>query len=352
MGRLAAETGQQTAQIRETIDRTRVQMEGIQRAAEAARDRASQSAVDSDQGRSALERIEKLVGTSAESTGLIAELAAEQLEHAEHVTSNLHKITVAAAEIGSRSSAVSEHQLELSATTERALLTIARFHTGGTLDRLHTMCDDLATGLGEILEDAIDSGRVNLEQVLALEYQELKGQLIKRLQRLFDISKVSSEGFDPPKFRTAYDSLVDVQMMQRMDAVLAREPRLTFALPFDLNAYAPAHNGVFSCDCTGDPTRDLELNRTKRFFLDSAALTRAARMEIGVELPADKLSRSQIERAGARLEQPANAAPTFLMQTYARDTGAVLSTLSVPLFVKGRRFGVVTLGWDPERLHD
>jgi hypothetical protein len=30
----------------------------------------------------------------------------------------------------------------------------------------------------------------------------------------------------------------------------------------------------------------------------------------------------------------------------------VLSTLSVPLFVKGQRFGVVTLGWDPERLQD
>ena len=68
-------------------------------------------------------------------------------------------------------------------------------------------------------------------------------------------------------------------MMERMDAVLAAEPRLTFALPFDLNAFAPAHNSVFSRDCTGDPQQDLAINRTKRFFLDSAALTRAARME-------------------------------------------------------------------------
>jgi methyl-accepting chemotaxis protein len=42
----------------------------------------------------------------------------------------------------------------------------------------------------------------------------------------------------------------------------------------------------------------------------------------------------------------------FLMQTYARDTGAVLAVLSVPLYVKGERFGGVVIGWDPEELRD
>ena len=78
VGRLASETAQQTAQIRETIERTRVQMEDIQRAAEAARDRASQSAADTDAGRQALERIGTLVGTSTKSSGQIAELAGQQ----------------------------------------------------------------------------------------------------------------------------------------------------------------------------------------------------------------------------------------------------------------------------------
>ena len=106
---------------------------------------------------------------------------------------------------------------------------------------------------------------------------------------------------------------------------------------------------MFSRDCTGDPERDLILNRTKRFFLDSAVLTRAARMELGVELPQRRLSRSEIERAGARVNELASDSDSFLVQTYKRDTGAVLSTLSVPLHVKGKRFGAVTLGWDPER---
>jgi methyl-accepting chemotaxis protein len=327
-----------------------VQREEIQRVAEAARDRASESAADTGEGRGALERIGSLVGASTDSAGQLAELAGHQLEDVEHVAAHMDEIQTAAAEISNRSTTVSEHQHDLSASTERAAVTIARFHTAGAMDRLHGMCRELACELRTILEDAIDRRRVTLDQVLALEYTELHGPLIKRLERLFDVSNVPATGFEPPKFQTAYDTHVDVEMMERMDAVLAAEPRLTFALPFDLNVFAPAHNSAFSRDCTGDPAQDLTLNRTKRFFLDSPALTRAARMDLGVELPVRRLTRSEIERSGARLVEPREAEQSFLLQTYARDTGAVLSTLSVPLYVKGRRFGVVTLGWDPEQL--
>jgi methyl-accepting chemotaxis protein len=352
VGRLATETEEQTAQIRETIDRTRSEMEAIQRAAETARDRASESVTDTDESRSALERIGSLVGTSSASVGQLADLAATQLEDVQHVAANLEEITAAASEIRSRSTAVSAHQHELSGSTERASLRLGQFHTGGTIDRLHGMCRELSGEIREILEGAIDSGRVSLAQVLALDYQEATGKLIQRFQRLFDVTRVSELGFDPPKFHTAYDAIVDVEMMERMDAVLAAEPRLTFALPFDLNAFAPAHNSIFSRDCTGDPAQDLVGNRTKRFFLDSPALTRASRMELGVELPVRVLSRPEIERTRAKLTEPSGGSQVFLLQTYARDTGAVLTTLSVPLYVKGKRFGVVTLGWDPEQLRD
>jgi methyl-accepting chemotaxis protein len=50
------------------------------------------------------------------------------------------------------------------------------------------------------------------------------------------------------------------------------------------------------------------------------------------------------------LTTPRQDGRPFLLQTYARDTGAVLTTLSVPLYVKGERYGCVCLGWDPEKL--
>ncbi len=216
-----------------------------------------------------------------------------------------------------------------------------------TIDRLHGVCRELAVSLHEILDAVVDTGRVSLERVLALDYQPLQGSLLPTLSRLFDVSRVPVQGFDPPKFQTAYDAFVDHEMMQRMDEVLAVEPGLMFALPLDLNAYAPAHNTVFTRDCTGDTLEDLEANRTKRFFLESAALTRAARMDLGIEAPGRRLSRADIERAGRHpRESAADPAQRFLVTTYTRDTGADLTTLSVPLYVKGQRWGVVTLGWN------
>ena len=68
-----------------------------------------------------------------------------------------------------------------------------------------------------------------------------------------------------------------------------------------------------------------------------------------MNLPAKVLTRAKIRSAGARLSSRGDGLP-FLVQTYARDTGAVLTTLAVPLYVKGERYGCVCLGWDPERL--
>lgn len=38
----------------------------------------------------------------------------------------------------------------------------------------------------------------------------------------------------------------------------------------------------------------------------------------------------------------------FLAQTYCRDTGQTMSLLSVPVFVKGIRYGSLVLGWSVE----
>jgi len=347
--RLASETGSQTAQIRDTIQRTRSKMEIVEQAAAIAREQSATSALDADTGRDVLERIGTLVTDSHETVRQIAALAGAQRADVTAVDANLRSITEASAEIEEQAHAVAARQSDLAAGTERASMVMSRYDTGGLISRLRARCQGLARELQEILEEAIDSRQTTLSQVLELRYEEARGTGIQRFARLFDVSRADADGFSPAKHHTAYDALVDRQMMRRMDAVLAAEPALTFALPLDLNAYAAAHNAVFSQAITGDPAVDLAGNRTKRFFLESGALTRAARMEIGVDLPGRMLTRAQIRSAGARLTERA-AGRSFLIQTYARDTGAVLTTLSVPLYVKGERYGSVVLGWDPARL--
>jgi methyl-accepting chemotaxis protein len=351
VGRLASETAAQTSQIRDTVKQTQSQMEAVLEAAGTAREQSARSAQDAGAGRETLERIAELVSISSDRATQIAALARRQLADVNAIDANLHAITAGSAQIEELAHSVAGRQLDLSAGTERASAAIGRFDTGGLFGRLRGRCEQLAGDLGEILERAIDSGRVSRSQVLELRYKEARGNVIGRFARLFDVSRVDPAGFSPPKYHTAYDAIVDQKMMAVMDAVLADEPGLTFALPFDLNAYAPAHNTVFTKDITGDAASDLAGNRSKRFFLDSAALTRASRMELGIDLPGEILTRSGIVAAGASLTEPHHSGRPFLLQTYARDTGAVLSTLSVPLYVTGERFGCACIGWDPERLH-
>jgi methyl-accepting chemotaxis protein len=112
--------------------------------------------------------------------------ATRQLTDVEEVASDLRDITAAIGEIGERSSAVSSHQVDLSASTERASRALSRFHTGGTIDRLQKLCRGLGDELREILEQAVDGRRVTLDKLLALDYRELKGSQIHALQSLFD----------------------------------------------------------------------------------------------------------------------------------------------------------------------
>lgn len=351
VGRLASETAEQTARIKETVERTANQMEAVESAAAEAHEQSAAGAENADVGSEVLARIGELVGAAHDANVEIAELAQSQAEDVGAIDESVRSVAAHSGEIEDQSTAESERQRTLAEGTQRASAVLARYDTGGTLSRLRSVATELAAGLAEVLEDAIDGGIVTEAQVFSLQYEEAKGAAIQRFARVFDVSKADPDGFDPPKFHTPYDAAIDIAMMKRMDAVLEAEPGLSFALPLDLNAYAPVHNSIVSCDITGDPAKDLLTNRTKRFFLDSGMLARTARMGLGVEnLPLHPLSRSEIIAAGGELAETDEGRGRILIQSYARDTGAILTTLGVPLYAKGQLFGAVCMGWDPERI--
>jgi methyl-accepting chemotaxis protein len=66
VGRLAAEAAAQTAQIVQTIARTRAQASTVQEAATAARERAAAGAANADEGRAALEHLSEVLDESSE----------------------------------------------------------------------------------------------------------------------------------------------------------------------------------------------------------------------------------------------------------------------------------------------
>jgi methyl-accepting chemotaxis protein len=349
VGRLAAETAAQTAQIAQTIVRTQTQMTAVQQAAESARERAAEGSGNASEGRAALEQ----VGTQIESSGgratRIAELADRQLGDATAVNDAIGAITTSSARIEEQARAVSGHQIGLSSGTEEASQVIARFRTPGTVSRYYDTCRELAQELREVFEDAVATGSLTLAEVLAQEYREIKGPAIQSLARIFDVSRVPPEGFDPPKYHTAYDEVVDTALTQRLDTVLAAQPALIVVGLADVNGYVPANNRVFMKDWTGDRAVDLVGNRTKRFLLDADAIRRSSRMNLGVEFPPKPVSRLDMQATGAVLDEPPLGEEGFLLQTYTRDTGDILTTLSVPLYICQQRYGTVTIGWNPEK---
>jgi methyl-accepting chemotaxis protein len=87
-----------------------------------------------------------------------------------------------------------------------------------------------------------------------------------------------------------------------------------------VNGYGPSHNSWYAKPPTGDRATDLVNSRDRRLFNDPAGL-RAARNQ-----------------------------DRFLLQTYVRDTGEVMTELDRPITVHGKHWGALRLGFDAATL--
>jgi len=239
----------------------------------------------------------------------------------------------------------SQEMQALSALTEQSYKHFEILDIDTIFHRTLRSTHRFASELEEIFETAISENKCTASDLLALEYTEIKGDLISKLGRLFNVSKVPSSGFLPAKFMTRYDAVVDERITEVGDAILASDPELIFTLSIDLNAYTPSHNSRCIQDWTGDPAKDLVNNRLKRFFQDNGGLLRAARMGLGesANLPA-MLTSKDLQRLGSRTKQPSGPKP-YLVQSYPRDTGAIVTCVSVPIYVQGELWGAAVLGW-------
>jgi len=133
--------------------------------------------------------------------------------------------------------------------------------------------------------------------------------------QLFDTFYIPVPGTDPQKFHTQYDELTDGILRPILDKYLAMDPRFVFVVAVDRNGYLPTHNSKYSQPLTDDNDFNTKWNRTKRIFNDRTGL------------------------AAARNTRP------YLLQRYSRDTGEIMSDLSVPIVLNKRHWGAVRIGY-------
>lgn len=187
-------------------------------------------------------------------------------------------------------------------------------HLKTITEQMQEMVSGFRVGSGklEFIIDKVRSFSNDFEQRLAQHQSTGVNIFDRQYQQLPNIT--------PAKYKTAYDAVVEKEFQPLYDRLLGDIEGSAFALCVDGNGYAPTHNSRFSQPLTGDLARDLTGSRDKRIFNDPTG-SRAARNTREV-----------------------------LLQTYLRDTGEILCDLSMPIFVGGKHWGALRLGFDPRAL--
>jgi methyl-accepting chemotaxis protein len=344
---LAQHTEARTSEIKTILDELAVELTPAREALQKSRELVASTGNDVRSVEEALERIAVLAIDTDRNMNSVATVLNELSDSIDSVFDNLKTATASAESIAKDAKALVKANYAVSQMVEECFVQYAKVDLDSTFHRNLRAGRELARLAKGVFEDAINRGLCTLEDVLACEYREIKGADIQSLSRLFDVSRVPAKGFDPPKYATRYDAVCDVEIRRVMDLIKASEPSILYATVLDLNLYMPIHHTECSLDWTGNPDSDMSGNRMKRFFDGKWSSPEATRFGIGPkarDVP-DRASRQQFVQAGCDLLEHPDSADKFIVRVMVRDASEIVVSLSVPLHVKGQRYGVVSVGW-------
>jgi methyl-accepting chemotaxis protein len=179
---------------------------------------------------------------------------------------------------------------------------------------------ELASDCGAETEDTpfIERMTENARQVSQLFEQAVAAGEIS-MADLFDTSYQPVAGTNPQQHLTRFAKLTDRLLPPIQEAMLEFSNKVVFCAAVDRNGYLPTHNLKFSKPQGADAVWNAANCRNRRIFNDRTGLA-----------------------AGRNTRR-------FLLQTYRRDMGggrfALMKDLSVPIYVQGRHWGGLRLGY-------
>jgi methyl-accepting chemotaxis protein len=337
--KLSERTRDSTKEISRMVKGLQQQMAGLSTVIQTNVQESDAAAVKAASSLSTLAEISSLAVRSTEEMANVAAGNEEIAASIDDVASRVGKLSDSA-------KAVAEN-MDTSATSEDTEMAIIEIHRllasyklGTFTEQVRTWAQECASEVATTLESAIDHRKLTLDQLMDWRYEEIRGQAIQRLSRLFDVRRVSPEGFNPPKFATSWDHLLDVQMRTVLDSYVVKHKRLDNVYVSDVNGYLFTHLTRYTQPWTGNRKDDINHNRAKRIFEQMVAL-RATRVGIkGWDRVPKRATRQQFLSLGVNPDQPAPSG-IFVLQTLARASGDTVCDLAVPLFVKGKRYGAV-----------
>jgi methyl-accepting chemotaxis protein len=344
---LAQHTESRTSEIKLILDELANELAPTKTALQRSRELVESTADDVKLVGVSLERLAQLATDTDSNMKAVVSVIHQLSESIEVVFENLQTATVSSETIAREAGELVAANAAFSHMVEECFVQYAKADIDSLFHRNLRAARELGRLTGALFDRMIDTGACTLEDVLALEYQEIKGADIQSLSRLFDVSRVPPEGFDPPKYATRYDSICDVEIQRLMDEVKRSEPSMLYALVTDLNGYVPIHHAEWCQEWTGDRQKDTANNQLKRFYDHQGDMTEGVRVGLGANAKAvpEKASREQFIQAGCELREQPGSADLLLVRAMLGVGRHALMSLSVPIFVKGHRYGAVSCGW-------
>jgi methyl-accepting chemotaxis protein len=166
----------------------------------------------------------------------------------------------------------------------------------------------------------IGRGAFDFNVDVAREYRDAVQTKLAALSKdgnnIWDQTYRPIAGTNPQKYDVSYLRAYEREIQPVMEEYLAKLQGGAYTLAIDTKGYGPIHNLKTSKPLTGNYAADLAGNRTKRIWDDPTG------------------------QRCAKNTQP------MLLQTYARDTGEILSEINLPIMVDNKIWGNVRVGVD------
>lgn len=240
---------------------------------------------------------ESMIGDFESTNGKLADIAGHIQQFADSNTGINERVT----QIHADSQSI-DQRMQHSATATRDL--------SGVAEKVQALLGKFVLGHGPL--DAAITRASQCRDGLQLRLAELQKQGVN----LFDQNYKLVPNTDPKQYMTSYTERFAQVCQEACDALTkgTRGGKVSFIV--DAKGYCPVNNSWVSKKPTGNRDIDLPVCRNKRMFSDPIGLRAAGNKQ------------------------------RFLLQTYLRDTGEIMTEIDVPFFFDGRHWGNLRLGFD------
>jgi methyl-accepting chemotaxis protein len=293
---LSSKTSSSTQQIGNIIKSIQGDIREAMKSIEEEKGRVEHGIVNSNRANDQISTILMFASESAEMINSIAIATEEQSATTHEISTKIHQVSSTSNDVQSEMEKSISTFGELTQTAEKIYNTVGRFKVGNYHDTIKGFATELRDRTISTLERAIADGRLTSSALFSTEYKPILNTM-------------------PQKYSTAYDRLFDEIISPIQEEIIAKDPKMFYAISCDISGYVPTHNLRYTQPLTGDPNKDKNGNRTKRLFNDRTGIRCATN------------------------EDP------FLLQTYLRDTGEVMNDMSTPIYIQGKHWGGIRIGY-------